>query len=144
MYEEWLLPSVDFFELGDDVPVITGSYRPKSIVCAKQTLKGSLESSRKRETPADDPNSQADGERRLVTLLDQHEKMYRTFDLYQLDFEDESTTWEFPEQYAAWEQKQMEILDRRRSEFDDVTSPRRKRVNSQTLPVSAEEEYEDL
>ena len=124
--------------------MVRGWYRPKSIVVAKHALKRSIKLGRNRETPADDPNSQAEGENRLVTLLEQHEKMYRTFELYKLDFEDESTTWEFPEQYAAWEQKQADILDRRRIEFDDVTSPRRKRVNSQTLPVSAEQEYEDL
>ncbi len=150
--ETWMLPCVDHFKLGDTVPVIWFEKKwARSVVLSQNRLNESLELGRNRKTLPEDSTLKDEAESRATAMLEQYDKMFRLLELYEIDFEDESTTWEFAEHYDAWRAKQAEALKRRLRLLEEgrdgslevVDSPRRrKRDATQTITVSAEADPE--
>lgn len=119
LVEEWPLPWVDSFQLGNSVSVVwtAGHKQPRSIVYTERMMRKSLDWSESRKSAPEDPELVQQQTTKIKTLLEEYKQAYLLADVYEKDYRTGKANWDFAEYRNAWEEQN-----------NFPTSPRRKSV----------------
>ena len=126
--EEWPLPWVDSFNLGDTVSVIwtKGHNEPRSVVHAERMLKKSLAWAEMRKSAPEDLELATTHAEKINALLEEYKQTYLLADVYEKDYRTGNANWDFADHRKAWEEQN-----------DFPTSPRRKSVDDSNEPTTS-------
>lgn len=119
--EEWPLPWVDSFELGDNVSVhwTKGHQQARSIVHAERLLRKSLSWSGMRNSVPDDVELSRQRIAKITELLEEYKQAYLLADVYEKDYRTGKASWDFAEYRKTWEEQNNFPTSPRRKSADD-------------------------